>query len=125
MHHPFLYLIAQPCLNCQPMSSHALMSCLHQFLHPFMHIQHVFAIVLSVILIASPALSILSKCSGSSMAFLKTAWSLWTMGSGMPLGPTMPRVEEEMTVGYPCSVVVETSGKNFVLSLSMTARVIG
>jgi hypothetical protein len=62
-----------------------------------------------MILTARPALSIFSMCSGFSMALFKITWSLRTIGSGTPFGPTMPRVEEEMTEGYPISTDVGTS----------------
>ena len=47
---------------------------------------------------------------GSSMAFLKTAWSFFRMESGMPLGTAIPRLEDIMTAGYPCSIVVGIFG---------------
>src|SRR5262249_9287972 len=53
----------------------------------------------TMILMARPWFSSLLTCSGSSIAFLSMSRSLLTIGSGMPLGPRIPRVEFEMTVG--------------------------
>src|SRR5262245_53647728 len=53
----------------------------------------------AMILMARPWFSSLLTCSGSSIAFFSTSRSLLTIGSGMPLGPAIPRVEFDMTVG--------------------------
>src|SRR5262249_54142540 len=53
----------------------------------------------TMILMARPWFSSLLTCSGSSIAFFSTSRSLLTIGSGMPFGPAIPRVEFDTTVG--------------------------
>ena len=76
----------------------------------------------TIILMARPVFSIFSTCSGFFMASLKVSWSFLRIGSGIPLGPMAPRVEEEITERYPSSGVVGTSGRKLDRSLSITAN---